>query len=739
MSTVIPRSHTDFVISRVITEKVVDRVLGYESKAPPAGWKWDQRYVTNATTPERLPNPGVKKSHLLGLGAPYWQNGPLTGRLGNELKVNKIESVFAQDRERWVPEISPGGVNIFRLSDYLFSDNSVVESVDWDLVDGSGRSLHTCLKETRPNSPIRVCIYKRENGEILPWRNYIHRTHFTGLRINDVESTTVDGDTIYWANVDTTRREFVISRSGDRTTLIFNKFVGEEVTWVEPICISGCELEELYPLGDFDDLNDLDPLGDTDGSESQVFYSKYFPICNDWTFEAYLVDVGDLTVAPIQLTAVDYQEDFTGPNQVRVDYDTGTLTLGDGAGSNPVQEAGLAFYLRYRVTPRVEYEEQEEGLDGVYKAVSADVSPMCKSLNRGFVVLSRTEIDIAEISLETTEPLYSGSVRSYGPIYVGSDYANLVATVRNSSGETVPNVEVTFYFVTDPSVGNLGGSGSTTQRRTSYDGKARTYYTPPVSVDSMGFYVKTVGSGNSLVLPAGANFGSPLDIYTYLVLKDDPLTGKVGADEEAGEVMWSPSLLNGRKAIYYKYDISAINPISGLAGAYVPVRPTLVSAGNTLYYADTLDVPDPGMSSINLGAYWVASDRYITLRASAYSPRERKTIYSNLLTLRVSIPEYMKGSYISQILQEIPFGWRLPDANYEIASALSGATFISINPIAGPYPIIDVISGESWTTIGGYSGSDEAFWPYGAYPYGGTDEVVTHPFARMALFWNIET
>lgn len=738
MSTVTPRSHVDFVISRVITEKVVDRVLGYESTTPPSGWKWDQRYLTNASVPERLPNPGVKKSHLLSLGPSYWQNGPITGRAGSELKINKVENTFAQDRERWVPEISPGGINIFRLSDYLFSDNSVVESVDWETIDSRGSSLHTCLKEVRPNSPIRACIYKRENGEVLPWRNYVQRTHFTGLYINGVESTTVDGDTIYWDNVDTSRREFITSRNGDSTTLLFNKFTGEEITWVDPICISDCDLEELYPLGEFGDLNDLHPLGDTDGTEDQTFYSKYFPICNDWTFEAYLIDTGDLTAAPIQLTPVDYQAAFTGPDQVKVDYDIGMMTLGDNTGLNPVQTSGLAFYLRYRVTPRVEYEEQEEGLEEIHKAVSADVSPMCKSLNRGFVVLSRAEVDVASITLETTEPEYIGSVKSYGPVYVGSDYASLVATVRDSSGNIVPDVEVTFYSVTDPAVGSLGGSGSTAQRRTSYDGKARSFYTPPVSIDSMGFYVKTVGTGNSLVLPTDANFGDPLDIYTYLVLKDDPLIGKVGADEDSGEVMWSPSSLNGRKVIYYKYDASAINPISGELGAYAPIRPTTVSSGNTLYYADALDTPDPGMSSINLGAYWVASDRYITLRASAYSPRERKTIYSNLITLRVAIPEYMKGSYISQALQEIPFGWRLPDTEYENASALSGATFISINPIAGPYPIIDVIGGETWTGTGGYSGDDDSFWPYGAYPYGGTDEVATHPFARIAIFWNIE-
>jgi hypothetical protein len=86
----------------------------------------------------------------------------------------------------------------------------------------------------------------------------------------------------------------------------------------------------------------------------------------------------------------------------------------------------------------------------------------------------------------------------------------------------------------------------------------------------------------------------------------------------------------------------------------------------------------------------------------------------------------MKGDYIRDSLYTIPFGWRLTDDQYEVASAINGATYICINPYSGPYPIIDVISGE---TIEAYSD----FWPYGAYPGDGT----SRPFGYFSFTFTV--
>jgi hypothetical protein len=771
-----------------VLEKVIDRRLGHESVDPPAGWSWDYRYLVEDRITETLPFPGLKKNHLSGIPRSYWQNGPIAGKTGKSLKIEEIREVFAKGRRRWVPFVYSGNINIWRESSYLFSDDSVVEVLDATSIDSGGRSLHILQRELRPGSPILATIFRRDrDNEYLPWRIYSHRINFTSILDSDGnEQTTRDGDTIYWSVVDTDKREFISYERNGSIYCLFNSLVPESIT-------SG---EEPSVIADF---NDLEYLGDSDGSDDQSFETSKFPISGNSLLKVYAVDV----------TGSSYEEytvvsTFTGSEQVKVDEDLGILTFGSSTGPASPPAAGLGIYINYSVTPRIEYEE--EGYSEVTAVIDADVNPLSQSLNKGFVTLARTELDIASIELTTTEARYPGIANTFGPIYAGADYAPLTATVYSSSGEIIPNVEVTFFFEVTPSIGGIGGSSTSTQRRTGINGTAHTYYVPPNSVSSMGFSVQN--SGNVLQLPADANFSNVQDVYTYYILKDDPFIGVPAADTSIGEVEWSSSELNGRKVVLYKWNASAINPISGHFGAYAPIRPASISSGYILTYTDTLadsdtsgygstvrlgtatsyglnwfkdttkswtvnewhgyviestsnsslrrriasntsntlyftspfsELPTTGGYRIydkadNLGGYWVVSDRFVTIRASAYSPRLRKTIYSNILSLRVEIPDYMKGSYINSSLQEIPFGWRLVDDTYEQASAIDGATYISINPIAGPYPIIDVIGGETWDPYSGDLGEEPyPWWPYGDYPGSG----VGSPFAYWSIKWEV--
>jgi hypothetical protein len=788
MATIPGRDYRDFSTRRIVLRKVIDRRLGFNSPNPPDPWKWDSRYIIEDKITETLPFPGLKRSKLLGLPRSYWQNGPISGSERDDLEVQEVKEFFSNGETKWVPVIHNGDINIWRDTSYFFSDDSVIERLTASSVDSGSRSTHILERNLRSGSPIIATIYRRDlDNEYLSWRNYVRREHFTGTLDSDGnEQTTRDGDTFYWSNVDTTKREFVSYVREDYVNLLFNQFAVEEVT-------------SLATPTALDDFNDFEYLGTSDGSDGQKFETTRFPVSNDSYLKVYLVDTTGLSWT--SYTIVDI---FTGPNQVRFDYDLGILTFGSSSGVTSPPPSNEAIYIAYRAVPRIEYEE--DGYSDVSYAVSADVSPLNQSLNKGFITLARAELDISSIVLETTKPSYGAVVGTYGPIYVGADTATLLATVYSSSGEVVPNVEVTFYFETSPSFGGIGGSTTSTQRITGFDGIARTYYVPPVSVESMGYDVTTVDPGNILTLPNDANFSNVQDVYTYHVLKDDPVTGIAGADTTIGEVEWSSTELNGRRVIFYKWDASSINPISGHFGAYRPVRPTSITTGNILTYSDTLASPDiNGLGTagstgfiisstlesvtdttktwttnewqecviysnsldeyrrvasndatsaylvspwsgiptgsftiynraVNLGAYWVVSDRVLAIRASAYSPKLGRTIYSNSLSLRVEIPEYMKGSYISASLLEIPFGWRIMDDTYEQASAIDGATYISINPVAGPYPIVDVIGGDTWDPYSGFE-SDGAypFWPYGDYPTDGASA----PFGVWSLSWTI--
>jgi len=703
MSPVLSRTYTDFSTKRIVYEKVVERRVGFEKEVLPAGWKWDCRHLVGDKIAETLPFPGIKTSHLLGIPRDYWQNGSISGSSGDSLEVQEVVEVFANGRERWVPKIHRGGFIIWRQPSYLFSDDSVIETLDPLSLDSDGRSTHTLARELRPNSPIAVTIFQRDSlGEISPWRTHLRRERFSGLRdVDDNELTTRSGDTLYWANVDTTKNEFLSIVRDDSIFLQFNKSVVESIS------------RQFIPA-DILDFNEMEYLGTSNGSDDQQFTTKYFPIGNSSNLYCYVVNNATST-----WTAYSVVTSFTAANQVIIDYDLGVLTFGTSAsGPTPALPPNRAVYLAYQAVPRIEYEEY--GYSDVFTAKEADVNPVAQSLNKGFVVVGRGELDISSIILSTTKSSYRADADTFGPVYVGADYASLLAHVYSSAGSLVPNAEVTFWITTAPAVGGVGGSGSSAQRRTGYDGIARCAYTPPTSVDSMGFFVTSVGVGNTVTLPSGAAFEDTADVYTYHVLKDDPWKGKVGADTSIGEIPWSASPPNGRKVIFYKWDAAAVNPVTGKLGAYAPVRPSSISGGNVLTYADTLAPPDPTPSNVNLGAYWIVSDRYVSIQASVYSPRLNRTILSNTIKIRVEIPLYMRGEYIKNNLNAIPFGWRIKDTTYEVASAFGGATYISINPFAGPYPIVDVIAGETWDP---YCGFDPySFWPYdfsvtGPYPY----------------------
>jgi hypothetical protein len=154
------------------------------------------------------------------------------------------------------------------------------------------------------------------------------------------------------------------------------------------------------------------------------------------------------------------------------------------------------------------------------------------------------------------------------------------------------------------------------------------------------------------------------------------------------------------------YDATAIHPVTGELGATMPVRPVLVekitTPGDTyegkwraIYPKDAVPDCDPADPSNNVGGYWLASTMSVTFQASCFSPYYNRTVYSNELSARISIPDYLLGVYTNEYLQKIPFGWKLPTNTDSVASGLNGATFITVNPHQGPYKILDLVNGTT--------------------------------------------
>ena len=154
---------------------------------------------------------------------------------------------------------------------------------------------------------------------------------------------------------------------------------------------------------------------------------------------------------------------------------------------------------------------------------------------------------------------------------------------------------------------------------------------------------------------------------------------------KANWVAWNASSLNGRKRVLYIYDPTRLHPVTGVAGAYFPLRPTgsSLTGGRTRFtLGHTVPQYDAYDTTCNVGGYLVFLPRTVTFRAYGDSSISGRRVWSDTLSLRVDLPPYMKGVYLDGST-EVPYGWRLPSDDLDAASGLGGATFVTVNPISG--------------------------------------------------------
>ena len=168
------------------------------------------------------------------------------------------------------------------------------------------------------------------------------------------------------------------------------------------------------------------------------------------------------------------------------------------------------------------------------------------------------------------------------------------------------------------------------------------------------------------------------------------LTGTLNAEMSAADTIylyeqdaieWNASVKNGVHVILYTWDADALHPVTMLAGAFIPVRPSLI-ATNTLTFEDLLlPIPSPEDSAVNLGGYVVIAPGQARIRAKCRNPFNNQWLYSNVLRIDLRLPSSLTGGDDQQG-QVIPYGWKLPTEEFNVASGIGGATFLTINPQA---------------------------------------------------------
>jgi hypothetical protein len=732
----------------------------------PEGWlfdikRWCSLFDLRLPSLPRLTDPSTQ-------GLPEWdyfKSGVGSDKIDLEVTHLKEESI---DHERlWIPQVKHGWYYRWKTDYFFYGDNSRVQYVD-STDNEDGRNVVILASAPEPGFPILASSFRRTTFYQTPvYDTRVQQAQpFTGVYQDEEQLSTATPVTreVVWANVDTTKREFVVDRRiPDTIRLLFNR------DYIESVGTTPTQLQD-FGTGDI--------LGASDGSEWQTFRLERFPVVPD-TFRLYVVDASASTWE--EGVRVDTYNDLLdladaiypyGGFYYYLDKDLGRVLFGDAETGVPTK--GHYVVAMYDVTLRIEYEEAD--LSTKIEAWNADVNPVTQSVNQGFVCITHEELDPASITLKIHKDLISGlDTEIYGPIYVGNDYATLRAEVLSPTGTPVPSVEIQFDLVPD-TVGFLGGSSTgTAYGVTDGSGYSYSFYQPPVDSEDMGFYAtgEDAVQGNVLHLnnpEAGLSLDD--DVYLYKILKDDPLLGMVYDEYLEGNLpdppwwanpstyptnyeSWRDQIIqmhnlaewtttpepNGRKVIVYNWDAVAINPILGTAGAFVPTRPLSVNAagGELTYPAGALLEADAEYNVAippyyhDIGAYWVVCTKYVQFQASCFSSYYNKRIYSDIITARVQLPRYLLGEYVNEQLYKIPFGWKIyQDAERNHAAGLDGATFLTINPHSGPYEIIDLVI----DTDG--DGTPDFFEPYYQYQdQSMTGEWASAPWSGISFKFSV--
>ena len=512
----------------VYLDGTVHPYVGFEHLSEhPDGWlynikRWCSLFDLRLPHLPRLVDPstqGIQESE-------YFKSG-VGSKDAGDLYIDSIEELFRENERHWIPMVRHGRYYRFKTPFFLYSDNSRVQYAD-SAENRDGRNYVELDVEPDMTSPIMAASFIRHPITRTPYYdcNVQQRAAFSGLFVDEEEQETVtDLGKILWDNVDTTKREFIIDNTIEGVTALrFNRdFI---------------DTHGVVPTV-FQDLAASELLGMSNGSNYQVYYLKHFPVLADDSFHLYVVGTSTWT----EWQRVDTWFDlintaYIGENKYFLDKDLGIIYFGSAAqGGAPT--LGEFIVAVYSSTVRVEYEEA--GLDKHVTAWDADTSPLVQHINQGFVVITHDQLEASTITLDINKAAipFTNAPVEHGPIYIGSDYGVLRATVKGPKGVVIPGIEVGFTM-TPVDVGALAGE-SEASAITNGRGEAYTSYQPPVSADTLGFYSSVLRGSTHTSYPAHKDLilnttqsgldGKEDEVYMYQILKDDILLGYSTVDE----------------------------------------------------------------------------------------------------------------------------------------------------------------------------------------------------------------
>lgn len=684
-----------------------------------------------------------------------------------DLYLNDIKEMSIDNNTLWIPEIRNGHYFRYKTPFFLYSDNSRIQYLT-SSNNRSNRNYIKLDAEPEMTSPILAASFKRNPKTNTPdYDIHVHQcADFTGIYLNEEEQETVtSAGKILWDNVDFTKKEFIVDNTIEgETSLYFNRdyikthgvvpTVFQDLAACEILGSSDGSNYQVYKLKYFpvlaDDSFHLYVVSDFTWTEWERVDSWFDLINSDPTYlnNRYFVDkdlgivylgsnnnggvpvIGDILVACYSSTLrIEYEEAETKNILDATEADVNPITQHINQGfvvitHNQLEAASIVLDIN---KPRIPFTSQPP-----------EYGPI--TIGSDYALLRAT--------VKSTEGnAIPGKLVGFTMIPSGIGY--LDGAEESSS-------------ITD----GIGQAYSSYQPPVSTDTLG--FYTVTTRASTHPSY--TSGYKDVIIKDSNAGLELQEDnLYIYQVLKDDIILGYDNVDDwitaqiadgnlevpswaitSELESKWrdeirikydlkewngsdefnSTGVLTGRKVVVYKidptgaseyegdnWDSNAINPITGELGAVVPLRPEFIEKINDasdefnnyyrlIYPEAAIPDCDPDDSGNPIGGYWVVSPRTIKFRASCWSEFYNRIIYSNEITVRISMPEYMLGEYLTPLLEKVPYGWRIPSETSSMASGIDGATFITINPFGtynpspdynnvlwGPYEIFDVING----------------------------------------------
>lgn len=655
------------------------------------GFGFDDSFWRNATDDNDL-------TVLTNLWDPSLGDVPIRSGIGDgaDLALTEVALERFNNKDVWRPALNHGYYYDEEEERYLFSDDSltvypangavVVNNIDVTISGGNYLDLQFAPK---PGIPILARGFKWDRSAYTynVFESAIKKVEFTPLQ---EDLLTLVGGEIIWDNVNTSKKEFLLDYSSTLPRVIFNQEVSS--------------LVGRYSVGNTpSEISAMETVGTFTDDEYQEHNLTFSPVDRTKTVQVLVSGVSGFTEYSVVSGLQSGQQD-----QVVIDYDLGLLKFGNAEeGGQP--ETDAVIYAAYYKTLALEY-EPDKSRDTVLQ-VPGDLNPIRHHKADGFVFVGQVPEEVSSLILSAELPEISTNY--FGPLYVGNDFANIIATVLDRNGNPVEGIEVFFEKISGDNDVNFG-SDDTATAISDGDGEAITLLNGPSTITSLGGVTDDISvgvSGSQLYIDAYFPPTSEEDLYIYQVQVTDNILGIPKASllqfyenyideqeidpsqatgpvvtwniDDLGDYSWisgayedlikweiihrsvhrmttpityeADDITTGKRNIVAVLDNDAVNPHTGTTPALVPLQPifyTITESGTYVDFDQTL----PPITASGVRSYQVIGPEKVTLRAYTFNPLNNRRIESNTIEVLIDIPESGKGLYNIDAINSVPSG-----------------------------------------------------------------------------------